>query len=44
MKTKMLTNNLVEARVSVALQNGKLSITPQKIKIGPEIRRQWVYK
>jgi uncharacterized protein YaiL (DUF2058 family) len=30
MKTKMLTNNLVEAKVGVALQNGKLSITLKK--------------
>ncbi len=29
-KTKMLTNNLVEARVSVAIQNGKLSIKIKK--------------
>lgn len=30
MKTKMLTHNLVEARVSVAMQNGKLSIKIKK--------------
>ena len=30
MKTKMLTHNLVEAKVSVALQNGKLSIRIKK--------------
>jgi hypothetical protein len=30
MKSKMLTHNLVEAKVSVAFQNGKLSITIKK--------------
>lgn len=30
MKTKMLTHNMVEAKVSVALQNGKLSIKIKK--------------
>ncbi|HSQ35427.1 MAG TPA: hypothetical protein VLQ89_05480, partial [Candidatus Binatia bacterium] len=30
MKAKMLTNNLVEAKAGIALQNGKLSITIKK--------------